>query len=228
VNGELTGAILAGGQSRRMGRPKEGVVLWDGRPMIEHVVASVQAVCGRVVIVGACRGWTPAPDVIHLDDCYTGAGPLGGIATLLASGLDQGYLVVACDQPLVPPRAFRLLLGSHQPGIPCFLRASDGTAFDPFPGYFPATWLGPATAALRTRRHGVRDVIRQGRVDWVTLPAPWRRRMASLNSPLDLARVTRSSERCSSDDPRQNCRRRCHTSVRRFRRNTPPFAPQQT
>ena len=39
-----TGAILAGGLSKRMGSPKEGVQLWDSRPMIEHVIETLEKV----------------------------------------------------------------------------------------------------------------------------------------------------------------------------------------
>ncbi|HET8761041.1 MAG TPA: NTP transferase domain-containing protein, partial [Nitrospiria bacterium] len=166
----VIGAILAGGHSRRMGRPKEGVVLWDGRPMIEHVVEAMQAVCPQVVIVGSCRGWTPEPPIIRLDDRQADLGPLGGIDTLLASGLANGYLVAGCDQPLLTPPMLRLLLNPPDPGVPCFLRAESGAELDPFPGYFPASWVSVARAALERGRRGLRDAVRSGRWEWVMLP----------------------------------------------------------
>jgi molybdopterin-guanine dinucleotide biosynthesis protein A len=185
----LIGAILAGGHSRRMGRPKEGVVLWDGRPMIEHVVEAMQAVCRRVVIVGACRGWTPEPPIIRLDDRRLDLGPLGGIETLLSSGLASGYLVAGCDQPLLTPEIFRLLAEPPNPDIPCFLRAEDGSELDPFPGYFPAAWVSVARAELQRGRLGFRNVIRGGRSGWVALPEALQRGVGSLNTPADVVRV---------------------------------------
>lgn len=187
---ELIGAILAGGHSRRMGRPKEGVVLWDGRPMIEHVVEAMRAVCQRVVIVGACRGWNPEPPIIRLDDRYADLGPLGGIDALLSSGLAGGYLVVGCDQPLLTPQIIRLLSNAPDPDIPHFLRTEDGIDLDPFPGYFPAAWLPVARAALQQGQRSVRDVIRRRRAGWVTLPEASRLGMDSVNSPADVLRVT--------------------------------------
>ncbi|MFZ5877087.1 MAG: NTP transferase domain-containing protein [Nitrospirota bacterium] len=188
----VIGAILAGGRSRRMGRPKEGVLLWDGRPMIEHVVEAMRTVCPQVVIVGACRGWTPEPPIIRLDDRWADQGPLGGIDTLLSSGLAAGYLVVGCDQPLVTPSMLRLLLNPSDPDIPCFLRAEDGVELDPFPGYFPASWVPVARAALEQGRRGLRDAVRNDRWEWVTLPETLRRGVQSLNAPDDVARATAS------------------------------------
>jgi molybdopterin-guanine dinucleotide biosynthesis protein A len=188
----VVGAILAGGHSHRMGRPKEGVVLWDGRPMIEHVVEAMQAVCPQVVIVGACRGWTPEPPIIRLDDRQADLGPLGGIETLLSSGLANGYLVVGCDQPLLTPPMLRLLLSPPDPDIPCFLRAESGTELDPFPGYFPAAWVSGARAALELGRLGLRDAVRSGRQEWAVLPDALRRAVQSLNTPNEVVRATMS------------------------------------
>lgn len=183
------GAILAGGRSRRMGRPKEGVVLWDGRPMIEHVVDAMRAVCSQVVIVGACRGWTPEPPVIRLDDRQPDLGPLGGIETLLSSGLADRYLVVGCDQPLLTPPMLRLLLDPPEPDGPCFLRAEDGVELDPLPGYFPAAWVSVARAALQQGRLGLRDAIRRERSGWVMLSEALRRGVESVNTPTEVVRA---------------------------------------
>lgn len=185
----LVGAILAGGHSRRMGRPKEGVVLWDGRPMIEHVVDAMQAVCRQVVIVGACRGWTPEPPIIRLDDRQPDRGPLGGIETLLASGLASRYLVVGCDQPLLTPEMLRLLVNPADPDIPCFLRAENGAELDPFPGYFPAAWLSVARAGLQQGLLGLRDAIRGDRMQWVALAETLQRGTGSVNTPADVLRA---------------------------------------
>jgi molybdopterin-guanine dinucleotide biosynthesis protein A len=157
--------------------------------MIEHVVEAMQAVCRQVVIVGACRGWTPEPPIIRLDDRQPDRGPLGGIETLLASGMAGRYLVVGCDQPLLTPEMLRLLAAPPDPDIPCFLRAENGHELDPFPGYFPAAWLPVARAELQQGRLGLRNAIRGTRSGWVALPETLRRGVASLNTPVEVLRA---------------------------------------
>lgn len=183
----LTGAILAGGQSRRMGQPKEGVVLWDGRPMIEHVIDALQAVCQRVVIVGACRGWMPEPPIIRLADRQPGLGPLGAIETLLASGLDRAYVVVGCDQPLLTPTLLGVLTTPTDPERPCFLRTEANVPLDPLPGYFPATWLSTVHAALQQGQRSIRALVRRTHATWVTIPPRSQRDLASVNTPDQVA-----------------------------------------
>ncbi|MBI3608705.1 MAG: NTP transferase domain-containing protein [Nitrospirae bacterium] len=189
VGCELTGAVLAGGMSRRMGRPKEGVILWDGRPMIEHVIESLVALCRRVVIVGACSGFRvePGRGIIRLADRSSGQGPLAGIETLLASGLDSGYLIVACDQPRVTPHRLRPLLNDGDPAVPRFFRAQDGSKLDPFPGYFPAAWLPMVRDALARDHRSVRALIRRTQVTWVSISDVLRADLRSVNTPADLA-----------------------------------------
>ncbi|MFZ5862681.1 MAG: NTP transferase domain-containing protein [Nitrospirota bacterium] len=188
----VIGAILAGGHSRRMGRPKEGVRLWDGRPMIEHVIEAMQAVCPQVVIVGACRGWVPEPPIIRMDDRRADQGPLGGIETLLSSGLADRYLVAGCDQPLLTPEMLRLLLSPPDPDIPCFLRGENGVDLDPLPGYFPAAWVSVARAALEQGRLGLRGAVRRSRWEQVVLPDALRRAVHSMNTPDEVVRATAS------------------------------------
>ena len=99
-------AIVAGGKARRMGADK-AVLLLEGVPLIERVWARVATVSARLVTVGG------VPRLGHLgvptiQDFYTGADSLGGIATALryASaelGPRTAVLCVACDMPLLEP-----------------------------------------------------------------------------------------------------------------------------
>jgi molybdenum cofactor guanylyltransferase len=97
----LSAAILAGGQSSRMGRDKALIPLPpDGIPMIEVVLSQLRAVANDVLIVAnddrlAHLGLRIVPD--H----YPGTGTLGGIHAALQSALNDHCLVVACDMPFL-------------------------------------------------------------------------------------------------------------------------------
>jgi molybdopterin-guanine dinucleotide biosynthesis protein A len=180
-----TGAILAGGQSRRMGSPKEGVRLWDGRPMLEHVSDALARLCARLVVVGECRGYRLLDDVTRVPDLHPGSGPLAGIEALLASGLDEAYLVAACDQPFLTSDLLRGLLRGD-PARPCFF-LGEGGRVHPLPAYLPSSWLPMVSEAVREGRLSVRKLIAESEVCWAPLAAQGEACLASVNSRAELA-----------------------------------------
>ena len=97
---EYCGAVLSGGESSRMGVPKAGMLLPDGRSMIERARDTLEIFCRQVILVGEAYGIF-GHEVVK--DDQPGLGPLGGIEALLASNLDTQYLVIPCDLPLAPP-----------------------------------------------------------------------------------------------------------------------------
>lgn len=99
VQGHCAGVVLAGGQSRRMGRDK-AVLDWNGAPLAQHVAGVLNAAgCDSVVQVGG----DAATGVAVVPDRYPGQGPLGALLTA-ADVLDRTWLaVVACDVPLLRP-----------------------------------------------------------------------------------------------------------------------------
>lgn len=189
-----TGAILAGGQSRRMGVPKAGVSLWDGRPMIGHVLDTMIDVCANVVVVGECQGYELSPDksVAQLQDIHPGRGPLSGLEALLSSGLDSRYLVISCDQPLIPPKLLYRLTEQSRPDVLTFFRSSAGVPLDPFPGVFPAGFLQVVLVQMQAGHYGLRDLISHQPVMWVDIPDSEVFRLKSINTPEDLDSVKES------------------------------------
>lgn len=98
----VLGAVLAGGESRRLGRDKAGERV-AGERMVDRAVAALRAHCADVVVVSS-RAQTPAGDWPTIPDLRVGCGPLAGIEAALDRGASDGasaVFVLACDLPLV-------------------------------------------------------------------------------------------------------------------------------
>jgi molybdenum cofactor guanylyltransferase len=95
---EITGFILAGGQSRRMGRDKASLPWRDGT-FLDHAIARMNQVTAEVFVSGAINE-AKAPT---LPDSIPGRGPLGGLHAALAHSKTNWILVMAVDMPLVTP-----------------------------------------------------------------------------------------------------------------------------
>ncbi len=184
-----TGAILAGGKSSRMGKPKESVVLWDERPMVEHVIGHLKDICKKVVIVGKCEGYTPKQgdniEIIH--DNIAGKGPLSGLEALLASGIDSEYLVISCDQPLVASDIL-VLLTRDRTITPRFFLTPE--KFTPFPGIYSKSWLPKIRDAIENEKLSLCKLINNSPISYVLLVKKEEvRKLKSINTPHDLNNI---------------------------------------
>lgn len=101
----ITGVILAGGRGSRMGGEDKGLVLLNGRSMVEHVKARLQPQVSELVISAnrnqelyAVLGTPVVPDL--LSDYQ---GPLAGIASSLTIATTPYVVTVPCDSPLLGP-----------------------------------------------------------------------------------------------------------------------------
>ncbi|MBI4229581.1 MAG: molybdenum cofactor guanylyltransferase [Planctomycetes bacterium] len=93
----ITGAVLAGGRSRRMGRDK-GSLRWEGATLLERSVAFLQERFGEVLV--CTRGARPVPRGARLVlDGDGPACPLSGIASALEEAAHPWVFVVGCDMP---------------------------------------------------------------------------------------------------------------------------------
>ena len=142
----VTGIVLAGGLSRRMGSDKRLVVV-DGEPMLRRVLSTVASVADELLVVVAPDrplppGLLDGFDVRVETDRRADAGPFAGIeAGLLAATADQ-VLVVAGDLPWVERGLLATLLAG--------LATVDAVAADGEHGPEPllaAYWREPARAA---------------------------------------------------------------------------------
>ena len=81
---KLGGAVLCGGKSSRMGRPK-GFLPWGNELLLQKIVRTLQQVCSPVVLVAAKDQEVPnvSKDVEILRDEVEGKGPMAGLVVAL-------------------------------------------------------------------------------------------------------------------------------------------------
>lgn len=104
----VTGIILAGGKSSRMGFDK-GLAKIAGKTSIEHVVAALQKVTDSIIIISNNNSYDFLGHPIY-KDLVNPCGPMGGIFTGLSVSKTKKNLIVACDLPFVTDGILLLLL----------------------------------------------------------------------------------------------------------------------
>jgi len=104
-----SGAVLAGGESRRFGQDKAHVML-AGKPLVAHVVETLESLFEDVLIVTNEPVSYERFDVTVVSDIVRGAGSLGGLLTALVYAKAERCFVVACDMPFLNPALIRRML----------------------------------------------------------------------------------------------------------------------
>ena len=93
---DATAVVLAGGKSSRMGRPKS-LLLFDGQPLIVHIVRALKHMFAETVVVAAPGQELPDLPVTLVRDEVAYQGPVGGIYYGLKAANGKFCFVTSCD-----------------------------------------------------------------------------------------------------------------------------------
>jgi molybdenum cofactor guanylyltransferase len=104
IKSDVTGVILAGGQARRMGGQDKGLVMLDGKPMVEIIIDVFKPQTTKLLI-NANRNhdrYSQYGLELVADELSGYCGPLAGMASALKA-INTDYMVTApCDSPFIP------------------------------------------------------------------------------------------------------------------------------
>jgi molybdenum cofactor guanylyltransferase len=195
-------AVLAGGQSRRMGTDKALVTLTPGGPpLISIVIEHLRYMTDDIFIVSVPRPEYEPFGVPVVQDRYGDTGPLGAIATALSAARHDTCLIVSADMPFLnrelllrmieQPRTYDLLVpqlqGESRQGGSLVLQTLHALYAK---SCLPAIGLALSQGELRTT--SFHEAVRVEIVSETLVSAidPNRRSFTSVNSPdaLDSAR----------------------------------------
>jgi molybdopterin-guanine dinucleotide biosynthesis protein A len=114
---ELTGYVLAGGKSSRMGRDK-GLLEIHGDTLLTRAIQALKPVAHSVKLVGDQAHLSSFSEVVA--DVHKGCGPLGGIEAALRDSPTDWSVVLAVDQFAVPLELLHLLIArAHECSPDC-------------------------------------------------------------------------------------------------------------
>jgi molybdopterin-guanine dinucleotide biosynthesis protein A len=181
---EATLLVLAGGDSRRMGRSKAWIEVGDGY-LLRYVVERLAPAFSEVMVAFA----EPEQLDRHIPyrvvfDRKRHAGPLAGLEAGLMSARHDALFAVACDMPYVTTNTAEMAVVAAR-GVDAAIPRHDGL-FEPVCGAYRKTALPVIASALDAGRYTAHDVVMDLEVTWLEgLDA---REFESLNTPADLER----------------------------------------
>ncbi|MDT8899815.1 molybdenum cofactor guanylyltransferase [Anaeroselena agilis] len=142
----VSGIVLAGGRSSRMGRDKTLLVV-ENETLIERTVKELRRITDEIIIASNATAKYGLPGVREVPDVFPGMGPLGGLHAGLLAAQNDVVFAVAADMPCFTDKLAAYLLGrkgDHDAVVP-----RPGQEWEPLCAVYSRACAGPIEQCLR-------------------------------------------------------------------------------
>jgi len=162
----VTGVILAGGTSSRMGRNKALLEI-DGYPMISRIYKALAGLFHEIIIV------TNRPEDYEFIPCrtvpdiYPDVGSIAGLHSALAHSATERTFVAACDMPFVDPLVIRHLCDLQHDEYDAVIPFSEGGQ-EPLHAVYTSKCKEVFECAIRDGKRKILDILDQMNIRLVT------------------------------------------------------------
>lgn len=187
----VTGFVLAGGKSSRMGTDK-AILSLHGNTLLEQTKAILEQVCAKVFILGSRAPYGQFGECI--EDIFVDCGPLGGIHAALSGSSTPYSLITAVDTPFINAEFFSYMIERALNSSAIVTAPRVGGVVQPACAVFSRDFLPLAEAALKAGKYKVEPVFPRDRTLLLT-EADWGQfakageMFENLNTPEDFERA---------------------------------------
>lgn len=161
---DITGVILVGGKSRRMGQDKAFLMI-EGLPVVERIIQTLQGCFKQLLLVGdRPERFTQYPLPV-VPDSYPGSS-LGGLYTGLQHAETDRIFVTSCDIPFPNPDLIQHICTDTET-YDAVIPATQG-GLEPLFALYHKTCLPAMQAALEAGNFRITALLQQLQIKTVT------------------------------------------------------------
>lgn len=180
---DITGIVLAGGKSSRMGSDKASMML-EGKPFIRHVIDAMKPLVKEIIIVSNHEdhsgfGFQQVKDII------AEAGPLSGLCSGLKYSKSRYNLVLSCDVPFIQTRTLELLTKADLKSFDVTQLATKSRAM-PLIALYEKDCLETCLNLLQSGERRLTKAIELLNCQTITLGNDQSRQIRNINTPEEL------------------------------------------
>ena len=183
---DITGIILAGGKSSRMGTDK-GLLLYQGEPFIQYSINALQPIVGEIIIVTN----SPAYDVFkgrRVSDIIENVGPLSGVYTGLKHSNTSYNLVLSCDIPLIKTKVLEKIT-DHIDEQHDIIQVTSNGVIMPLIAFYNKRCEEQLFALLNKGERRMKTLTESLEVKTIELTPEWSHYTANINTPEELKSI---------------------------------------
>ncbi|MBA4312363.1 MAG: molybdenum cofactor guanylyltransferase [Chlorobiaceae bacterium] len=156
-NRSITGVILAGGKSHRMGQDK-ALLEYRGKPFIQHIAEILKGIFDKVIIISDDGEKYNFINLPIYSDIYKNCGPLAGIHAALKQN-QYDIFVTSCDTPVIEKKVIQTLLKISTEGE--IFTFSINKRIEPFPGIYKFDCLNRLESEIDSGNLSVQKFIKK-------------------------------------------------------------------
>ncbi|MBI3021335.1 MAG: molybdenum cofactor guanylyltransferase [Candidatus Omnitrophica bacterium] len=158
----VSGIVLAGGHSRRMGCEKANLP-WGRTTLIRHVTGALRPIVDELLIVVKDARAFRHLNARVVEDLVPDAHALGGLYTGLRAAAHDLCFTCACDAPFLNPRLIRFLIALAEGWDAVIPQTREGL-LQPLHAVYARSALPAIEEHLRQRRWDLRALAQTARV----------------------------------------------------------------
>jgi molybdenum cofactor guanylyltransferase len=189
--GKITGFVLAGGLSSRMGEDKS-LMLFRGKPLIMYAIDSLSPLCERVIISSnlliydftGCEVW---PDELPLK------APINGLYSCLKRSETDWNVILTCDMPFAGSQLFAYLLEQAH-GNDAVIPVHGQGFVEPLCGLYRRNTLNVLEQQVGVEQYSILKFLHSIRCSYVNIGPGQeffnKEMFSNLNSPADLDKLS--------------------------------------
>lgn len=193
----MTGIILAGGKSSRMGKDKALLSFGEGT-VLEHLWKLFHSIFEQTLIVVNDRKKYPSLDLpkdLLIEDLVKNRGPLGGLSTGFAYATYPHCFVGTCDMPLIHESFIRSMMKAWktETADALCIRNPQGQ-WEPFPGIYARDNRSLVRVLIDLGHLSMYRLLEVISVDSWAMPEEYRNVMINMNTPAEYAAILEQRE----------------------------------
>ena len=154
---KITGIILAGGKSSRMGKDKSLLEI-ENKSLTEIIYNKLKNVCSEIIISSNIEE-NKIPGTVHIHDTYKDIGPIGGIYSSLKKSSNEKNIIVSCDMPFISEEFIAYLIEKSANYNVCI--SEFNKKLFPFPGIYNKKILNLLKTEIKLKHYKLISLIQK-------------------------------------------------------------------
>lgn len=183
ANMKLTGVVLAGGKSIRMGSEK-GLILFKGKAMIQYSIELLEKITDTILISSSLPEYSAFKQAL-VPDTVPNIGPIGGIHACLSRMNTKFAFFIPCDMPMASIKMANRLINAS-PGFDIAVPRSLNQEVHPLFGVYSKDLLPLIQLQINAGDYKLKNLLNKAKTYYLDYSLDEENYLNNINRPEDV------------------------------------------